>query len=561
LLNAALLLSFLLALPVFAAKSPQDLLNQMEKIELRSSTRHPLDRSKKDKRLASYGEKFRKQELKAVPLLTWYIAQKKRPLNVRLYAAAFLGLIKERSAFHSLKARALDKSEDAGMRAMALSSLGSLGVPAASLRAILDKTAHPKSPRALRREAYSQLAVIGTGNIKQTLKTAKKNGSSPTEPGKFMTAGFAVEAISRSRDAKAEDALFKLLTFFKKSSPLRSKVLVGLSRQRLLHPEGRKRPPLSLDHLNLLSSVMFDNNAEAALTAARLLGGLADSRATLQLVRRIKSSNDPALLAELAQSIGSIGDPRGAPAVLALADGIIKDKRFSPGPGKTDPRDFALRIQEAAKTFRQTDTAMASNTKEDSAAPPTPKKKRRPALVSPKAEDSLPFRYEGWPGAGTPKLEWNATAPSLILREKPSKQSALVAALKLPAGKELTFNKSMVVTAAPGRAHARQPLQISGRDFGKVVSLPRSRHEGPSPTLILNFQEGDQLEILAYRADGQCFIRKDYRVLLTDCPQDNRKRFSILSEFKAEWWLHVRIKDDEGWFNTDQDGLDFLPRY
>jgi HEAT repeat protein len=509
----------------------------MELIEIKQAEGHPLDRAEKEKRLASYGEKFRKQELKAVPLLTWYIAQKKRPYAVRLYAAAFLGLIKERSAFGDLKERVLDKEEEPGMRVMALSSLGSLDAPPASLRNVLDKAADKSSPPELKREAYSQLAQIGTGDVKGALRAAKENGPSPTDPREAAYADFAVDAVSRARSAEAEDALFDLLRFFKKESPLRLRVLTGLSRQRLLYPEGNKRKKLSLDRLNLLTSVLFDDNPPAALSAARLLGGLGDARAVLPMIRRLKSAQDPALITELAQSLSAIGDARGGSAVSALADGLIKDTRFAPTRQRPDIHEYAHRIQEAARTSRphETETAVSNS--------------------------ALGFRYEGWPGAGTPKLAWNGDKHSLLLRERPENTAPLTASLKLKAHMELNYDESVVVTVSPGRAHARRAVELSVREFGPVVSLLRARHEGPAPVATIRLREGDQIEILSYRADGECFLRKDSRVYLGECPQDDRTRFLLLAPFNAQWWLHVRIKNDAGWFNTNQDGLDFLPRH
>ena len=559
--NASFLLTLFLAAPSFAAPSPQDLIREMELIEINQAEGHPLDRAEKEKRLASYGEKFRKQELKAVPLLTWYIAQKKRPYAVRLYAAAFLGLIKERSAFRDLKERVLDKEEEPGMRAMALSSLGSLDAPPASLRNVLDKAADKFSPPELKREAYSQLAQIGTGDVRGALRAAKENGPSPTDPRQAAYAGFAVDAVSRARSAGAEDALFDLLRFFKKESPLRLRVLTGLSRRRLLYPKGKKREKLSLDHLNLLTSVLFDDNPPAALSAARLLGGSGDARAVLPMIRRLKSAQDPALISELAQSLSAIGDARGGSAVSALADGLIKDARFSPTRQRPDVHEYAHRIQEAARTFRPHETE--ATVSKDHSAGKTARKKtergNRPELVS--SDSASGFRYEGWPGAGTPKLAWNGDKYSLLLRERPENAAPLTASLKLKAHMELNYDESVVITVSPGRAHARRAVELSVREFGPVVSLLRARHEGPAPVATIRLREGDQIEILSYRADGECFLRKNSRVYLGECPQDDRTRFLLLAPFNAQWWLHIRIKDDAGWFNTNQDGLDFLPRY
>lgn len=530
----------------------------MERLE-KTRPSHPIDKKKLQEKLASFGKDFRSHGLEAVASLSWYMGEKERPLRIRMYAAAFLGLIRESSAYPALKKRVLDKKENIGLRTAALSSAGSLNIPPHLFRNLLDEAAAPKQPEELIREALSQAAEIGTNRIEQTLKNAKRHGPAPRGLPQG-SAAHAVRALGHAPSSKAESALFQLLRYYKKKSPLRITVLTALSRQRLLLGPAIRRKPLPLDRgeIKLLTQILFEEKGRPALQAARFLGAVGDSRVTLDLIHALKTSHDPAVITEVAQTLAAIGDTRAAAPLAALSKNIIKDRRFAAKPQHPDPREYALRIQKASESF--------AHIKDTPARAPRPVLKQQKTSISQastrniKAEP-LPFYYEGWPGAGTPKLAWNATVSRLHLRKSPSKKAPLLYTLRIKKDSLLAFDDSRVITHSAGRVRTNKNTRIEGYLMGPLVAVSRKKHEGTNPLTHFVLKEGDSLEVLSYRADGRCFIRWDYQVYLADCPQDDRAHFSVLRPEETQWWLHMRVEDKAGWFYAEQEGIDFLPRW
>lgn len=549
---AALSFFFLAAAPPPApAPSPQALLSEMEALELKPSGRHPLDRREKESRLAAYGEKFRALQTDAVPLLSWYVSQKERPLKIRLYAAAFLGLIADIGAFPALSQTALDKSEDAGLRAAALSSAGSLGVPVAQMRRLLERCAR-EAPEPLLREAFLQLSFIGAEDASLAYETAKRAGFAPAGLDRG-TAAHAVEALGRARSAEAQELLFKLLAYFRAGSPPRAKVLTALNRRLLAAERARDRKRLGRERLEILLAALKEESGPAALSAARLLGALGDGRAVSGMTRKLKASSDPALLAELAQALAAIGDPKAGEAVLELERGLVSDKRFAHEPGGPDTGALALRIEKAALSFAPRAPGSPVS---------APREKPRPAVVSADSEAaSLPFSYQGWPGAGAPKLAFNGAVSRLRLREKPDRASRVAAEAAPEKGVLIAYDDSVVVMLKPGRVRANAAFSLEVREFGPLIHLSARRAEEPAPKTALSLSEGDQLEVLAYREGGECYLRAAGVVYLGGCPADDPKRFDVLSVFETEWWLHAAPDGRAGWLFSEDEGLDFLPRW
>ncbi|MFH2202091.1 MAG: HEAT repeat domain-containing protein [Elusimicrobiota bacterium] len=538
--------------------SPQDLLRQMEELYLKSSPAHPLMSKKKDEQLRAFSKAFRAHGLHAVRPLAWYVGASKRPLKVRLYAAVFLGLLGEPAALPALKARILDPLEDAGLRSTALLSAGSLGLPPAQIRPLLDRCAADSEPEVLRREALAQLSWLGTERVAQAEQAAKRAGPDP-EGLALGSAAHAVSALGRAKAAGAEEALLRLLRYYKKGSKLRRRVLSAITRRRLI--EKLSDRTLSRIELNTLTDILADERGSAALQAARLLGALRDERSTPALVQTAASAADPALLAELAETLAAIGSPPAVQALQTLSSGLVSDPRFAARDDGPDTRAYALRVQNAAQTAGIAVTIAAEPTTpaEPVAAQP-PKKKRRPRLVAAE-KTTLPFLYAGWPGNGKPKLAWNGTADKLRLSPQPDRAAPATVAAALEPGAPIAFDDSVVITRAPGLVRANKKVVLEARAFGVMVSVSQPRYEQPPAAVPLEFLEGDQLEVLSYRADGLCFVRRDYNVYLAPCPQHDRARFTILREPDTEWWLHLRTPHYAGWFFAEQEGIDFLPRW
>lgn len=560
--------------PAGPSRTARELLKDMERLTREASAMHPVDARGTDRELKAAAEDLRAKGRKAVPLLMWYLGAKDRPLRVRTYAAAVLGMIKDPIALRALKDRVTDAEDDAGLRSAALQSVASLGIAPHILRPILDDAAGPRMPEPVLREAYAQLAWIGTADIPRAEKAAKRHGPRP-EGARRGTVAHAVEALGRSPSPDAHAALFRLLRYYKKRSPAREAVVSSLTR-RYLGPDARKRPKkMRRREIDALSGLVFEEPRRTAIGAARLLGALGDRRAVGALSRALRRSEDPAVVAEAAAALAAIGDPRGGEALARLHEGLIRDRRFRPEPGRDDPGRHALRIQEAMELFRgrvpeapPEELAKAPSVPDDPppprrpaphAAPAPPKEPPSAPPVEPPAGAEKGFRFEGWPGSGRPKLAWSGGV--LPLRESPSRKARIVASARPKPGEPLVFDETLVITLAPGRVRARRDAEIDARLLGPVTSVARRVYKGPAVRRMLRFRDGDTLETLAYLAAGECFVRREGTVYLAPCPQDDRASFGVLEELKSEWWLRTTIKRRSGWFHSEQEGLEFLPRW
>ncbi|MFA5138550.1 MAG: HEAT repeat domain-containing protein [Elusimicrobiota bacterium] len=520
------------------SRTPQDALREMELICARQAKLHPADARPLEAKLEAYAVEFRSFGRKATPLLSWYIRNQERPLKMRLYAAAFLGMIADPAGLTSLKACVRDPEEDAGLRSAALLNIGSLGLSPHDLRPFLEEAAALKNPEPVIREAFSQLSDIGCSDVKLAAKAAKRHGSDP-EGAEAATAAHAVLALSRCPSKDADPALLKLLRYFKKGSTLRGKVLSGLTwRWLAAKPVDLGPKSLSGEDIDDITDVVFQEKEVPALQACRLLGGLADKRATTGLVRALSRVQDPMVVAEAAQALASIGDPKAAEPLRRLHQGLASDPRFS--AARIDPKPYALTIQRAAELFEA----------------PAPEQ----APAEPAPEKALAFRYEGWPGSGQPKPSWSGAVESLSLLESPRRGSKVSATFKPVPGTVLEFDESWVITVTPGRARAKRAVTLDARQLGPAAELPRSKYDGPAVRKDLVLKDGDRVEVLSYREEGQCFLRLGPQVFLAPCPQDDPSAFDMLEEPDVEWWLHAKLRAAQGWFESKNEGVEFLQR-
>ncbi|MFH1724415.1 MAG: HEAT repeat domain-containing protein [Elusimicrobiota bacterium] len=586
---AMVLASALTAASGTAAESPpsaQDLMGEMERLHSARRSEHPLDARELDKRLAAFGVRFRKLGSDAVPLLGWYAGRRERPLKLRLYAAAFLGLIGDPGALRPLTSLVRDPDEDPGLRSAALQSVGSLRLSEADLRPILDEAAHPSNPPAVVREALAQLAWTGTVEVGRISRIAKRNGPDPQGLDRGAAA-HAAAALGRSPSPKADAALFDLLRHFKKGSPLRPRALAALERRHLVAGPGggvSRGRRLTRRDMRTLTSLLAEEEGETALMIARLLGGVGDRRATPALARSLRTSQDPAFLAEAAQALAAIGDPAASEALARLNDGLIRDPRFRPRPAAPDPRPHASRIEKAAALFARAaepppapeeEAPPAARPAEDEAAapakapgakpPPAPAEDRRahaplPPRETPAGGEAARFRYEGWPGEGKPNLRWNGSVASLLLRTAPGRASPGAGSAALKSGESIPFQESAVLTITPGRARARREVVLDAREMGPVERLSREGYAGAAVRRRLRLREGRMLELLSYRAEGLCFVRHEGTVYEAPCPHNDREHFEIIEEPDVEWWLRAEVSGLSGWFPAEQEGIDFLTR-
>jgi len=523
----------LLTVPVLtrAAESTRTLLERMERTASRMEGAHPLDRRFAFKELEGFRGAFKDRGVLGVRALAHYLELKDRPLSVRLHAAGFLGSIGDAEGYPALRRTALDSDEDPGLRSTAVLALGSIRVPPRTVRAVFESLLQDSIPPLVEREALGQLAKIGTRSVGATLSAAKRYAASEDSLSR-IAAKHATTALEKSPLPEATLALFDLLRHLRGDSPLRGSVLTALSGR---NPQG----PFSRRDRETLEEILFEPHLTRALQAARLLGRTRDSRAVEALSRLLRTSPSTQLLAEACDALAAIGDPRGREALARLRDGLSNDSRF-----RMDPKagEHAARIEAAAAVF-------------DAQATPPPATPPGPAAV-------VLFRYEGWPGEGRPVTVWAGPGDALALKREPSRAAQDVEPLKVTPGTEVDFTHSLVITRESGLARVSRKAAVSGSSYGKTEIIDAPAYRTPKPTEEFPLKEGDLLEILAYRAEGSCFIRVPMsgRVIESACPE-NTDFLKILEQPKTDWWLRASGPGGVfGWFLSDAPGLEFRSR-
>lgn len=532
-MNGALaaLILFAFPAPARAAVSTRTLLERMERTAERMDGAHPLQRRAAAKELDAYRAAFVERGVVGTRALAHYLASKERPLTVRVHAASFLGSIASPEGFPALRAAALDETEDPGLRSTAVLSLGALRVPPRTVRPVFESLLAESTPGIVRREALGQLARVGARSIGVVLDAAKRFGPSP-EGLAAIAAGHAVAAVEKAPVPEARDALFRLLRLQRRDSPLRAEILTALSRRK----DASRLPRRDRE---TLEELLFQPDESLALQAARLLGRARDPRAIEALARALRTRDSTLLLAEIADALAAIGDPRGRDALARLRAELPDDPRFA-----NDPRagERAARIEAAAAVFESTPAARAAETAGRAAA--------------------LAFSYEGWPGEGRPVVVWTGPGDALALKREPARDAPDAAPLKIAAETEIAFTDSVVITREPGLARTSAATTLRGDDYGRTERVGQAAARSPKPVAEISLAEGDPLELLSYRAEGLCFVRlpANARVLEAACPE-NSENFKILDEPKVDWWLRaVGPGGVSGWFLSDAPGLEFRSR-
>ncbi|MBI3300076.1 MAG: HEAT repeat domain-containing protein [Elusimicrobia bacterium] len=526
-------------LPVPSQPTAQSLVGEMELIVKAAEGLHPLAARDLDARLAPYLGRLRALGPRALPLLTWYLRQDDRPRKVRLHAAAALGLIADPGALPALRATAEDKKADPGLRSACVQSLGGLRLAAHEKRGALDRFLAEGLPETVTREALVQLAGVGTDRVARAAALARALGAAP-EGAAALTAGAAAEALGRSPDPSADGALIALLAFWRTGAAPRGPALAALARRRV---EKRTFNP-SRAQLDVILAALAQESGANALSAARLLGLIGDRRAVGSLIRLLKAAPEAAVAAEAAAALAAIGDPAARKPVGELAAGLATDARFGAEPGGATSGPLAATIEAASSSL-------------GGAAPKTP------PVVAAVVEHYLPapaptgFVYDGWPGSGRPRPVASAER-TLILYATPEVAARVVLSIPARAGAPIELAGSKLISRRSGWARARAPMTLEARTFGAVSRLSRTEADGPVPRAELTLAEGELLEVLAPRAEGDCFVRRGGAVHEAACPHLDRERFEVIEEPFAEWWLELKTASGSGWVNAEDPALTIL---
>ncbi len=530
-----------------APPGAESILRTMEEVASRQRKADPLEARGLEEKLRDLAARIRELGPGAAPALSSYLSDRRRLIKIRLYAASLLGLIGEPGSYPALKETALDGREDPGLRSAALQAACSLRLDAPACRAPAEAVLKDSSTgELLAREALLQLSRVGADDAALMLRLAKRHGPAP-EGHLLDSATHALRALALSK-SRTQRELFKLAGYFKKGSEARRRAVEALALEKMSLSD------MEPGELHALRSIALEDPL-CAVEAARLLGELRDPGSVDALLRALRTQQKPRTLAEAAEALAKIGDASAAGPLAALASAMHQNPRFAP-QGREEYREYAVRVQ-AAADFLAAPTPGRYETPQERALRPS--KQEKPA--APADAPSASFSYEGWPGEGTPRPVFSGTSDSLTLYPEPSSPAEPARSHPLRKGRPLTVEGSVVRTLAPGILRARKAMEAPLRDLGESRPLRQAEHSGPSEKSKVFLLEGEALEILAYRPQGACFLRRGARIYEGECLSEAAQGlFTTVSDPKTEWWLKTTVPGASGWFRSDDPAVDFLQR-
>lgn len=147
------------------------------------------------------------------------------------------------------------------------------------------------------------------------------------------------------------------------------------------------------------------------------------------------------------------------------------------------------------------------------------------------------FQSELWPGEGRPVFD--TPSGNVALRQFPSDGAVIITTLVLKPGTRLTFDSTSYQTLRPGKLRSKTEVRLAVRDFGDVSAVSRQRYYSPIPFQEVVLPAGAQGDYLQYRAEGNCFIRLEKRVLEAEqCPNSD-DRLELLAQPDIRWWIRI----------------------
>jgi len=552
-----------------------DILADMARLAASQQGTHPLDAREAERRLQTYGPEVAAMPPEAAPRLGRALNDPARPLKVRLYAAAFLGLHGDPGSLTALKECLRDSRADPGLRAAALQSVSSLRLRPDEVRRVLDGAAgDPSAPSEVTAEALAGLSIVGTDDLPGMARLARRAGAEPERRFRDQAdARHAVRALALSRDPSAAGVLLDLLRFFAWHSPLKAEVLRGLLDREDVHslsPRDRESVVLAFER----------GTAPAPALAVRLLGRAAARESLKTLLFAAERRREPAVIAEAAEALATLPDPAAADMLRRLAAGLVSDPRFAPTTEEPDTARLAARVERAFLRLTAAPdrvvvagapapaadglTAAARILPTLSPAAPTMPPLPRPAPPPQNPDLARPptpalFRFHGWPGEGIPHFYWNGKEPALPLSAEPD-PSAPTTPILLSTGVAVEYDDSVVLTRELGRAVAKGDLSLEARLHGETLFISSAALRSGGRAYVLRLSTGQPVEILAHRGEGSCFLRSLGQVSEAPCPWFRPQDFELLSQPRTEWWLHRGGEEGSGWFRARHEGLDLLQR-
>jgi hypothetical protein len=165
------------------------------------------------------------------------------------------------------------------------------------------------------------------------------------------------------------------------------------------------------------------------------------------------------------------------------------------------------------------------------------------------------------PGEGI--MRFAAGAEPLVLRSAPSSRAASGGALELPEGTEIPYDEARCRAVVPGLLVATGDGSFVGSSYGPISYLSREDYVGfGADQRAYDLAEGDTVEYLMYRAEGDFFARIRGDVVAVHSLPEERGLLERVREPVNELWIRVVASDEglpTGWLLVT-DAVVELPR-
>ncbi len=165
------------------------------------------------------------------------------------------------------------------------------------------------------------------------------------------------------------------------------------------------------------------------------------------------------------------------------------------------------------------------------------------------------------PGEGTARFE--ALTDELVLRRAPCALAGVVPDHGIARGDEIEYDEVRFRTVEPGLLLADGSGSFAGAIYGRVSYLSRSEYHGfGAEERRFEYEEGEGVELLQHRAEGNYFVRFRGDVIAVSAGTEEGGPLTLALDPVTELWLRVVSDEGEavGWLLADDGALLELPR-
>jgi hypothetical protein len=285
---------------------------------------------------------------RAAPALAAAVADLKRPPKVRLFAASFLGLIRDPAAFPPLEDILLNPEQDPGVRALAAQSLPGQGAPDASVsKALCAALAQETLPREVLDDVLMSLGRYGCLEPAALVRLARSFGPRPGAKDLPVVAA-ALGALGRSRGSASGKELLGLISWFPARGDARAAAIKALDARRAEIVDW-----LAPETLPVVAEALRSESErwDTMLPLVRLAASLGPDAGPA--LARLSSHPDAEVLAEAAEAMVLYKRVEAVPDLEAVIAGAMRDPRFSPKEGRPDPAVSLSRLEKAVAALRR----------------------------------------------------------------------------------------------------------------------------------------------------------------------------------------------------------------